>query len=108
MIPEYLQNKKVLAEFLGINIPSESWLKIKRNYYSTNILIESIKHTDLVYVDLHGANIKRCVVGEGRVVLFANKHPKDCVVDIYVLDDPSMKVGVSNKDKYYMADPKKE
>lgn len=107
MISEYLQNKKVLNEFIGINIPSESWIKIKRNYYSVDIAIDTIKSTDLVYIDLCKAAVRRCVVSDGKITLFANKHPNDIIIDIYILDDPSMKVGASTKDKYYMADPKK-
>lgn len=107
MIPEYLQNKKILSEFLGINIPSKSWVKVKRNYYSVDIPIDTIKSTDLIYVDLYKAPIRRCIVSDGKITLFANKRPADLIIDIHVLDDSTMNVGVSTKDKYYMADPKK-
>ena len=45
---------------------------------------------------------------DGEVVLYANSRLESFNINIYVLDDPKLKVGVSTEDKHFMADPKKE
>ena len=108
MIPEYLKDKHIKFQQENISVFEGDWFRVKRNYYCMHVLIEEIAHDDLVVVDLCGAKVKRVIVQDGEVVLYANSRLESFNINIYVLDDPKLKVGVSTEDKHFMADPKKE